>query len=178
MDKQESFLDTVTDRNSIITAIDNSIRFPEILDICNQKYHGDINIFIQLINESTDTNEMLHRIRSKEFKADTRMSLLKMFRRCVAPVLDTEMTKKIQKVSSESLIANYGHTFKSISVLRKQFGSMSNDNLAALSALIGEYDTRGQSGYMLTDQFFNWFEDKFTELIWKKYIDVVSEFDS
>ena len=32
-----------------------------------------------------------------------------MYRRCVSPVLDTETTKKIRKINSETLIENYGH---------------------------------------------------------------------
>lgn len=86
------------------------------------------------------------------------MSLLKMFRRCVSPVLDTEMAKKITKVSTQSLVETLGHTFKPIEVLRRQFADLSADEEAALAALIGEYDTRGQLGYLLTDRFFTWFE--------------------
>jgi hypothetical protein len=89
------------------------------------------------------------------------MSLLKMFRRCVAPILDTETTKKITTISTKSLVDNFGATFKPISKLKEQFTSLSEDTKAALAALIGEYDTRGQQGYQLTEMFFDWFEQKF-----------------
>lgn len=159
--KRINNLSEVEDPNSIITAIDSSLRFPEILEAVNEKYKGDIDIFISLIKSSESSAGLLSRIRTKEFTAATRMSLLKMFRRCVCSVLDTEMTKKIQKISTDSLIENYGHTFKSIHILKAQFGNMSWESRATLAALIGEYDTRGQSGYQLTDQFFNWFEEHF-----------------
>jgi hypothetical protein len=59
------------------------------------------------------------------------------------------------------LVANYGHTFKPIDVLKEQFAKLSDDNKAALAVLVGEYDNRGQVGYSLTGLFFDWFEEKF-----------------
>jgi hypothetical protein len=159
----KSYLSECSDPNRIITAIDSSLRFPEILGVLKTKYEDAIDLFIQLINTESSTEAILRRIRSDEFKSDTRMSLLKMFRRCVSPILDTETTKKIKKISTDSLIENYGHTFKPISILRKQFNSLDAGSIAALAALIGEYDTRGQIGYQLTDIFFNWFESTFSD---------------
>lgn len=89
------------------------------------------------------------------------MSLLKMFRRCVSPVLDTETTKKITKVATRMLVDAYGGTFKPIAKLKDQFANLSTDQQSALAALIGEYDTRGQLGYQLTETFFDWFEVTF-----------------
>ena len=154
-------LSQVSDPNTVITPIDGAIRFPEILDNLYKKYDGAITLFSKLIAESASSTILLDRIRSKEIDSDQRMSLLKMFRRCVSPVLDTETTKKIEKVSTESLVANFGHTFKPIELLKVQFEKMSADTRAALAALIGEYDTRGQSGYVLTENFFSWFEINF-----------------
>lgn len=153
------FLSTISDPNCIITAIDSTVRFPEILDVLKDKYNEDISLFINLVNDSDTSADLLKRIRTKEFDAKTRMSFLKIFRRCVSPILDTETTKKLQKVTTESLIENYGHTFKPIQKLKHQFSNLSKDGISALACLIGEYDTRGQLGYQLTDQFFNWFEE-------------------
>lgn len=156
-----NFLRKIDNPSNIITAIDSAIRFPEILDVLKEKYKNDIELFVKLINESNSSGNLLKRIRSKEFSSTQRMSLLKLFRRCVSPVLDTETTKKIQKIQTESLINNFGHTFKPINKLKEQFSNISEDSLSALACLIGEYDTRGQLGYQLTDQFFNWFENNF-----------------
>ncbi|SDX97437.1 hypothetical protein SAMN04488238_1602 [Roseicitreum antarcticum] len=79
------------------------------------------------------------------------------------PVLDTEATKKIQKISTASLVDTYGHTFKPISKLKTQFANLPTEYKYALAALVGEYDTRGQQGYQLTGEFFDWFEDHFAE---------------
>src|SRR5690242_7440540 len=101
------FLCNITDPSSIITPIDSTVRFPEILDECHAKYAEHIALFRQLIADSSSSAELLDRIRSSRIDKDSRMSLLKMFRRCVSPVLDTETTKKITKVSTQSLVDAY-----------------------------------------------------------------------
>lgn len=161
----DNYFSQISDPHSVITAIDSAVRFPEILDLLRAKYESHIQTWLRLIDECDSSEALLHRIRSKEFDKDERMSLLKMFRRCVSPVLDTETTKKIQKVRTSDLVTNYGHTFKSITTLKRQFKSMSQDSLSALAALVGEYDTRGQLGYQLTNDFFNWFEDTFNGVL-------------
>ncbi|WP_257264655.1 hypothetical protein, partial [Endozoicomonas sp. ONNA2] len=89
------------------------------------------------------------------------MSLLKLFRRCVCTVCDTEATKKIKAKPTSEFVKNFGHLFKDINVLQKQFSSISEKHKLALAALLGEYDHRGKQGYMLTDLFFDWFESSF-----------------
>jgi hypothetical protein len=155
------YLSKIDPPSSIITPIDSAVRFPEVLDQSYAKYEGDINTFRNLIATSHSTAHLLERIRSPSIDKDTRMSMLKMFRRCVAPVLDTEMSKKISKVSTVELVNSYGATFKPIDKLREQFANLRQGDFETLAALIGEYDTRGQSGYALTEQFFDWFEAEF-----------------
>lgn len=156
-----NFLSTISDVGKIITPIDSTIRFPESLEILIKKYSGAVETFCQLIRECDSSEDVLRQIRQPERDADERMALLKMYRRCVSPVLDTETTKKIRKISTESLIETYGLTFKPIGKLKQQFQAMSPEYRFALAALIGEYDTRGQSGYELTGLFFDWFTTHF-----------------
>jgi hypothetical protein len=157
------YLANITNPQSIITPIDASIRFPEILTVCQSKYASDIENFKRLIASSATSADLLIAIRSTKFTASERMSLLKMFRRAVSPVMDTEMAKKM-KVPSGTLIEALGHTFKPIELLKSQFASLTADQESSLAALIGEYDTRGQLGYILTGQFFDWFEAQFKNL--------------
>lgn len=157
----DSFFRTIADPSKVITPVDSTIRFPEVLDILIDKYDDAIDIFCDLIKSSNSSADVLVKIRTTGRKADERMALLKMYRRCVSPVLDTETTKKIKKVSNEMLIETYGETFKPIGKLKKQFGNLPKEMRYALAALIGEYDTRGQLGYQLTGAFFDWFEDHF-----------------
>jgi hypothetical protein len=136
-----NFLRTILDVSKIITPIDSTMRFPEILDVLIEKYSGAIETFCQLIRDCNSSEELLRQIRQPERDADQRMALLKMYRRCVSPVLDTETTKKIKKISTETLVETYGLTFKPISKLKQQFGALSPELRFALAALVGEYDT-------------------------------------
>lgn len=157
----KAFLRQIQDVSKIITPIDSTIRFPEILDILIDKYQNAIDVFVELIKTSDSSAEVLRRIRTADRDSDERMALLKMYRRCVSPVLDTETTKKIKKVSTETLVETYGETFKPIGKLKRQFAEMPKEFKYALAALVGEYDTRGQLGYQLTGAFFDWFEEHF-----------------
>lgn len=157
-----SFMRGIQDVNEIITAIDTTLRFPESLNAQVNTYAGHVDLFISLVGESTSSADLLFKIRSEYFDSKTRMSMLKLFRRCVSPVLDTESTKKIRKVTTDSLVRNFGHTFKPIELLKQQFFSIPNGYKYALCALLGEYDTRGSLGYELTAIFFDWFNQKFS----------------
>lgn len=159
MQPGNSFFSNIQDPHSIITPTTNYILYPEILDSLINKYKNDIIYFYDIVRSSESTNEILYKIRTRGIEKNTRMTLLKLFRRCVSPVLDTEMTKKITIVSTESLITNYGHTFKDIHTLKHQFSHIDEHQIRILSALLGEYDSRGQVGYDLTDVFFDWFEN-------------------
>lgn len=154
---------TIANRDEILTVIDKVDRFPETLDPLVGKYGSKIKTFQHLILESNSSAELLRKIRTQGRSASERMALLKMFRRCVSPVIDTEKSKKIRTVSTESLIAQFGDTFKEISLLKAQFSELPSEHEIALAALIGEYDKRGQLGYDLTDLFFNWFEQNLSE---------------
>ena len=116
---ESNFLRTVSDISKIITPIDSTIRFPEVLDILMDKYDDAIDVFRQLIIESDSSADVLRKIRSPARVPDERMALLKMYRRCVAPVLDTETTKKIKKIDSQTLIEAYGGVYRSFCNLRK-----------------------------------------------------------
>jgi len=153
------FLETIPDPHGIITASDNYSAFPESLTPLLLKYTDDIAHFASLIHISYSSADLLDRIRL-EINKDKRMTLLKLFRRCVSPVLDTEMTKK-KKNKTEDIVRNYGNTFKDISILKDQFSNIGPEIFHSLCALLGEYDSRGQLGYQLTDIFFDWFEEHF-----------------
>jgi hypothetical protein len=127
------------------------------------KYEASIKEFAQLVAASSDSADLLHRIRIPSIPGPKRVTYLKLFRRCVAGVVDTEMSRKINKVSTASLVTNYGSYFKPISILKQQFAALDAETVSALAVTIGEYDNRGQQGYALTGQFFDWFEAKFNK---------------
>ncbi|NWA36650.1 hypothetical protein HX889_03205 [Pseudomonas reactans] len=160
----QSFFLKMTNPNAAVTAIPSSRTFPEFLDQRLETYLPPIKKFCELVQESTTTFELLEKIRTPgNFNAQLRMSLLKIFRRCVCTVLDTEATKKVTKITTISLIEAYGDLFKDIALLKNQFSRITQSELSSLAVLLGEYDDRGQQGYILSDLFFEWFEVNFKE---------------
>jgi hypothetical protein len=157
------FLNTISDPHSVITAIESGLRFPEVVPIMREKYEEAIRQFASMVAASESSGELLGRIRTPQIPADRRMALLKIFRRCVSGVCDTEATKKITTISTQSLVDNYGSTFKPINKLKEQFADLTDVFISVLAVSIGEYDNRGQQGYVLTGQFFDWFEEHFKD---------------
>jgi hypothetical protein len=158
---KHGFMCTITDPHSVITPTDSGIRFPDVMGIMRAKYEEDIKLFAQLISASNSSGDLLDRIRTPTIPGPRRMALLKMFRRCVSGVCDTEATKKIERTTTQSLIDAYGRTFTPITKLQAQFAKLTPEIIASLAVLVGEYDNRGQQGYVLTGLFFDWFEDHF-----------------
>jgi hypothetical protein len=155
-----SFLRTIRQPRDVLTVIPTGSLFPESLAVAESAYAQDITLFQKLAASSASSAHLLEQIRTPgAFYADQRMSLLKLFRRCVSAACDTETTKKITKVTTAELIRSFGDTFKDIDTLNSQFASADTKKITAtLSALLAESDTRGQSGYLLTGEFFDWFE--------------------
>jgi len=159
----QGFLRTIANPHSVITVIDNGLRFPEAIAVMKAKYNDDILYFARLVDSSTSSADLLAKIRSGNIVGSTRMSLLKLFRRCVSTVCDTEASKKIRTIPTERIVETCGHTFKPISTLKAQFAHLTDELVAVLSVSMGEYDSRGQQGYVLTGLFFDWFEEHFHE---------------
>lgn len=156
------YLQAVENRRSIITAIDNATRFPESLAAFTVKYGETITLFQQMIARATSSAELLFEIRNARLPSKKKMALLKMFRRCVSPIIDTEAAKRSEKsLPTAEFVEHFGSSFKPIEDLKPQFAELTDDQRAALAALVGEYDTRGRSGYDLTEMFFQWFETTF-----------------
>lgn len=163
MKDDTKFFCNIKDPHSVIKSIQSGMTYPEFLAERIKKYSGYVNDFSEIITMSSSSQEVLEHIRdkSKKMTKEKRMSLLKIFRRCVSPVCDTEATKKIQKIPTSVFITNYGHTFKPINILKLQFTNLTRAEMSALCVLLGEYDIRGEQGYILTDLFFTWFEEMF-----------------
>lgn len=154
-------LSKVTDPLSVITAIDNKVKFPEsTCAITIDYYINMVNFFRSLVFNVNSNYELLNMIRINSNSKD-RITLLKIFRRVVSPILDTESSKKINTISTQSLINAYGESFKDFNLLRDQMKSITECEIKILANLLAEYDGRGASGYELTRLFFNWFVTKF-----------------
>ncbi|EMV9370039.1 hypothetical protein AADU81_003844 [Vibrio alginolyticus] len=161
----DSYFSQIDDKYSVITPIVSGDTFPEVMTGRLSDQSEVIALFAKLVNESSSSADLLAKIRKpRAFNTKMRTSLVKVFRRCVSTVCDTESTKKTSNtLPNETIVENFGHTFKDISILKKQFTNMSKENIAALSALLGDTDKRGSQGYALTALFFEWFKDEFID---------------
>lgn len=165
MPSNSCFYRTIKVPLEVITPISTGLRFPESADFALEQYSGAITLFGTIVKASASSAAVLQNIRTPgNYCGETRMSLLKLFRRCVSLICDTENTKKITKISTRTIVENYGHDFKAIELLKAQFNSLSDAQRYALAAMLAENDSRGQSGYMLTGMFFDWFEATFSGL--------------
>ena len=141
---------------SIITVLSNGANFAIDSDLALFKYKDHILNFNQFVNESPSSSTLLYKIRNPEFNQHTRMTYLKLFRRLVCASLDTELSKKITKVSTSDLINNFSDHFIDINDLKFFLNnSFDSGHLMALACLLAEYDNRGKSGYQLTELLFN-----------------------
>ena len=140
----------------IITVLSNGANFALDSRIALNKYEKAIRDFISLANQSNSSADLLGKIRVSSIDKDTRMSYLKLFRRCVCSSLDTELSKKISKVSTQDLVDNFGDHFSDINDLKNFFNNVfDHSHLLSLACLLAEYDNRGSSGYELTDLVFS-----------------------
>lgn len=78
----------------IITVLSTGANFAVDSRLALAKYTSNILSFIHLVNESTSSADLLAKIRVPKLDKDTRMTYLKLFRRCVCSSLDTELSKK------------------------------------------------------------------------------------
>lgn len=115
--------------------------------------------FIQLVDQCADSSELLRKIMQNS--NPLRTQLCRIFNRYVSPDTSVEMLKRVRK--TEENIRNFGDRFRDIVTVRQKLTERGEDD-EAIFAILGEYDTRGQKGYDLTDAFFDWFEAKFEEL--------------
>lgn len=148
----------IDDLGRWITTFSTGSTFPESVDLALAAYEPAVQAFSRLAGESTSSADLLSRIRSPAIASGLRMSLLKIFRRCVCPSCDTEMSKKISKVPTSAIVEAFCETFKGIAQVRQQFTpAVPREQVISLCVLLAENDNRGQSGYMLTGEFFDWF---------------------
>ncbi len=122
-----SFLRTIQDRYSVITPIEHGVLFPMKAHLLSDKYRESVNLFRQLVMASNSSAELLGKIRDSGYDPKTRMSLLKLFRRCVSQIADTETTKKIRKHPTAELVKIYGDYFKSIETLHEEFRDLTQE---------------------------------------------------
>lgn len=114
--------------------------------------------FRQLVNEAEDSASLLRLIHKEP--GVIRNKLLSYFCRYVSPNTKTELLKK--KGNLEKNIRDFKGEFTHIDTLRERLSTRPNPD-EVMAALLFQYINRGEKGYLLTKQFFNWFRNKFSD---------------
>jgi hypothetical protein len=147
-----SFREFVTEGHRWITAVDNPF-YPDTLEAAVALYHPHLTRFRQLTSD-VDTPAALLRAIHEEPR-ESRIQLLRIFRKYVSPGTPVEMLKR--KRNTDEIIDNFGGTFRDLDTVRRHLAARPEVD-EALIAVLDEYRDRGSKGYALTESFFAWFE--------------------
>lgn len=147
-------------KSSAISHITSQERpyYPDYLEDAKDLYEHVFEAFGLVLQSASSSADLLERIGA--LTGDTRIQLLRCFRKYVSPMTSVEMLKV--KAKLPAVIENFGPSFRSIEQVRRAYASRpANDE--ALAAVLWEHHDRGTPGYILTRDFFNAFEDRFDD---------------
>lgn len=133
--------------------------YPDYLESAKNLYLPVLETFKQLTLSSESSERLFLQISGTKEQV-MRIQLCRVFRKYVSPETPVEMLKK--KLSATEIIARFGQGFRPIHEVQEAFLSRPLPD-EALSALLWEYKDRGQSGYSLTERFFEMFRNQFPD---------------
>lgn len=154
------FGDFAVEMSAWITVFDSPF-YPDTLDAAITTYTPVIEEFTELCQEASDSIDLYRKIQA--LPPETRIQVLRVFRRYVSPDTSVEMLKG--KTRTEETISDWGSRFRLLPEVRERVLDRPDPD-EAIIALLGENSTRGQKGYALTEAFFLWFESEFTDAGW------------
>jgi hypothetical protein len=130
--------------------------YPDYLEDAKILYADVFASFGKLLIESVSSEDLLRRI--NVMPGDVRIQLLRCFRKYVSPMTSVEMLKV--KTKQQSVINDFGHSFRNLNDVRASFSRRPSDD-EALAAVLWEHHDRGTPGYVLTEAFFDAFEEMY-----------------
>lgn len=140
-----------------VTLFDSPL-YPDFLETANSIYAPIFEKFSTLLLSSTTSSKLLENITL--ITTSERIQLLRLFRRYVSPNTSVEMLKVKGKVPH--IIKEFSYQFRDIETVRQNFSSRPMPD-EVLSALLFEQASRGEKGYLLTQAFFSWFRENFSD---------------
>ena len=135
--------------------------YPDHFELAASYYQDHIDHFRNLAGIVPDSIELYRQIMQSREPGRTQM--LRIFTRYVSPKTSVEMLKRVANVAST--IEQFGEGFRDISLIRDWIGHTEYD--AMLAVIMWEYKDRGKVGYDLTEDFFDWFENRFPSPEWQ-----------
>ena len=154
-----AFSDYKNDGHNWITLSSGEF-YPDILEDATALYEPVMITFKKLLLSSESSTRLFLQI-ADVGQSWMRIQLCRVFRKYVSPTTPVEMLKR--KTKAQEICDQFGHQFRSIQKVQSAFMSRPIPD-EALCAVLWEYKNRGQSGYDLTDRFFEMFRTRFPEL--------------
>lgn len=146
------FQDYKPEKERWITFVESDF-YPDYLDAAVKRYLPICQQFNQSLKLSGSSQE-LFQIINKE-KGKQRIQLLRIFHRYISPDTSVEMLKVKSKAGV--ILREFGSRFRPIAEVQKRF----DPGDRALIALLREYEERGEKGYVVSSEFFQWFRRRF-----------------
>lgn len=148
-----------TSRATMITRLGDFTVYPDDLQNAIDSFEPTMRRFRQLANSATDSAGLLSSINLESLPLRTQ--LLRVFRWMVSKATPVELLKK--KRREAEIIRDYGAAFTPINDLRNAL-LVVTDQDPALAFMFWQYQDRGTSGYMLTDETFTWIENNLPDI--------------
>jgi len=158
-DQAKSFGDYKAERYRWITSAQTAF-YPDYLGHATALYMPVLEQFKSLLQSAKTSEDLFWQIEAIR-KPLMRTQLWRVFRKYVSPSTSVEMLKVKEQASD--IVTHFGGDFRPIDEVKQAFASRDLPD-DALSALLWEYKERGQSGYNLTEEFFDYFGLHFPDL--------------
>ena len=149
MAAEKKFRDYKEDAEAWITLATGEY-YPDILPHACRFYRPVLEEFGRLLKASHSSINFFTSIMETP-NSWMRTQLCRVFKKYVSPQTPVEMLKR--KNAAQRICAQFGHTFRNIVEVQKQFASRPMPD-EALCALLWEYKDRGKKGYDLTERLF------------------------
>jgi hypothetical protein len=159
-ERPKSFGDYKPDRYQWVTTASAAF-YPDYLVNATILYKPVMERFGQLLEAVGTSEELFWQIDAIR-QTQLRTQLWRVFRKYVSPATSVEMLKVKQR--AKDIVARFGDSFHPIDEVRRAFAfrALPDDTL---SAILWEYKDRGQSGYKLTEDFFEYFRLQFPDMV-------------
>lgn len=149
------FGDYKTEASDYVTSQERPF-YPDYLEDAKTLYADVFTSFGKMLKEASSSADLLKIINLQP--GDVRIQLLRCFRKYVSPMTSVEMLKV--KAKQQVVIDTFGHSFRGLKDVRTAFSARPNDD-EALAAVLWEHHDRGTPGYVLTEEFFDIFEEMY-----------------
>jgi hypothetical protein len=156
-----SFADYEDEGAKWVTVLEDDY-YPDYLEQAEERHREDLRKFQEIVQNADSSGGILKHLNNNWTttgdEGKERRQLLRIFRLYVCPVTSVEMLKK--KGNEEMVLNDFAEFIRPIEEVKEQIENRPFPD-EALAAILDQYDDRGQKGYWVEEQVFQWFEENF-----------------